>query len=481
MQGNLMGRRLDLLQLSRHHVLSDKILIQLPPEALGRLQATCTRLQSHIKDLPEAIWVQAAHSQLPALHPIFSTSQTVQEFLQLHHDVHKAFSPSQTPAALAQVSLSCNKGMTPSPDLTKAVHVEGQQVILTDLTTMQTLGVWLLTAEPQNSKRHNIDSRLLHFSPSGKHIFINMSGARESAPRLRSCAICYIVDTEAGTVTAPQGPSFESWFFSWAPNGRHVFLVQERPDPVHGLHQARIYDTSCQCTAQAQLAWGPGTRHSGWAPDSTAVFLNHVTLTGPQLWNLSGESVGVKQGVWPPQASIKGMHWSPDSSLLYCTVYHCKQLVCYDRQACLVQSCMLSSSNTRICLGLSVQPRVGAATAAVVIRSNCLDSDITVYTMGLGVSPAALFRVPLSDNARASHFCMSPDGTYLAFILCCRQPDCIYETSPDDTHALHVCSIRTSTVRVLELDFIPMSLSWAADGAGLMASTRGQGMICRLA
>ena len=482
MQGSLMGRRLDLLQLSRHHVFSDMILTQLPPEAVCRLQATCTRLQSHIKDLPEAIWLQAAHSQLPALHPVFSTPQTVLEYLRLHHDIHKAFTPSQTPAALAQVSLSWNKRMTLSPDLSKAVHVKGQKVILTDLTTKQTLGVWLLSSDPQNSKWDNIDYGYLHFSPSGKQIFIDMCGARVISLQSRTHAMCYFVDTEAGTVTAPQGPSFGFWFYSWAPDGQHIFLVHHRPDPGPGLTWASIYDTSCRCTAQAQLSWGPGARHSAWAPDSTAVFLNHFTLKGPQLWNLSGEFVGVKQGVWPPQASVHEIHWCPDSSLLYCTTTQTKQLLCYDRQACLVQSCMLSASDVNICLGLSAQPRVGAATAAIVNHSNFSypDSDITVYTIGPGCSPAALFSVPLPVNGTSSYFCLSPDGTYLAFILRCHDPDFDEDDGPDDTHALHVCSIRTSIIRVVELHFMPRSLSWAADGAALLVPGYGQGLICRL-
>ena len=483
MQGSLMGRRLDLLQVSRHHVFSDKILTQLPPEALGRLQATCTRLQRHIKDLPEAIWVQAASSQLPACHPVFSTSRTVQEYLRLHYDVHKTFSPSQTPAALAQsVSLSWDKAMSyPSPDLSKAAHVEGQQVILTDLTTMQTLGVWHLSAEPQ-SKWDTVDNHSLHFSPSGKHVFIDMSYARMLA-NLPSRAICYILDIEAGTVTAPQGPFFEFWFHSWAPSGQYVWVVEQHGDPVTGLYQARMYDTSSRCTAQAQLANGPGPRHSGWAPDSTAVFLDHFSLTGPQLWNLSGESVGVKQGVWPlPASRAQEIHWSPDSTLLYCTTFQSKQLLCYNRQASLVQSCMLSASNVRICLGLSAQPRLGVTTAAIVKHGSysCSGSNITVCMLGLGCSPAALFSVPLPDDSTCSHLCLSPDGAYLAFILRCQHPDFGYDDGPDDTHALHVCSFRTSIVRVLKLKFMPRSLSWAADGAALLVPGYGQGLICRL-
>ena len=119
MQEGLTGRTMDLLQFSSHHVFSDTILTILPPQALCKLQATCKQLHNHIKDLPEAIWVQAAHGQLPAHHPVFSSSKTVREYLRLHYDIHMTFSASQTPARLAGVSVSWFQTMTISPDFSR--------------------------------------------------------------------------------------------------------------------------------------------------------------------------------------------------------------------------------------------------------------------------------------------------------------------------------------------------------------------------
>ena len=465
-----MSRGMDLLQLSHHHVFSDMILTQLPLEALGRLQTTCTHLQSHLKDMPEAVWVQAAHSQLPACHPVFSSLQTVQEYLRLHHDIHKTFSPSQTPAGLAQVSVSWAEGITLSPDLSKAAHVEGQQVLLTDLTTKQTLGAYPLPVSLRGRRRDRIV-----FSPMGKHLCIQLCPGSyvENGHPGPYPACHFIIDLEAGTVTASQGPNGGVWFCSWAPNGHYCLVDVRCPGPVDELEVARIHDTSCRCIAEARLPMEGTCR--AWAPDSTAVVMHQTCMDEFQLWNLSGKSSGVKHGVLPSQSAIGGVHWSPDSSLLYCTA-NSVQLLCYDRQAILVQSCMLSCPASMV-LGLSMQPRVGAATAVTMRCCSYISpvSDITVYTIGLGCSPAALFTEPLPDNGSPSLLCLSPDGTYLAFNLRIHRADyCEADT------VLHVCSIRTRIVRVLELSFIPRGLQWTADGAGLFVLGWRQGVICGL-
>ena len=480
MQGSLMGRRLDLLQLSRHHVFSDMILAQLPLEALGRLQTTCTRLQSHIKDLPEAIWVQAARSQLPACHPVFSSLQTVQEYLRFHFKVHEAFSPSQTPAALAQsASVSWAKGMTASPDLSKAAHITGQQVILTDLTTAQSLGAYPLPVHLRGRRWAQIV-----FSPTGKHLCIQLCQAYVELGTHGPDPVCYyIMDLETGTVVASQGPHGGSWFCSWAPNGRQFLVQASCTGSVDEFEFARVHDTSCSCIAEAQLPrrW----EYRAWAPDSTAVVMKQACVDEFQLWNLSGESKGVRHGVVPPQPTIAEFHWSPDSTLLYCTMFQSKQLLCYDRQAVLVQSCMLSCPASML-LGLSMQPRVGAATAVTMRCCSYISpfTDIRVYSIGLGCSPAALFNLPRLNNCSPSQLCLSPDGTYLAFNLRSYGANSSLSLSTASASraesVLHVCSIRTRFVRVLKLNFILRSLQWTADGAGIFLLGWGQGMICRL-
>ena len=384
--------------------------------------------------------------------------------------IHKTFSPSQTPARLAEVGVSWAEGMTLSPDLSKAAHVDGQQVLLTDLTIKQTLGTYSFPVDLRGRRRDRVV-----FSPTGKHLCIQLCpGSYVEKGHPGPCPACYyIIDLEAGTVTASQAPRGGSWFCSWAPNGRQFLAEVRCTGPVDELEIARIHDTSCRCIAEARLPM-EGT-HRAWAPDSTAVVMHQTCMDEYQLWVLSGKSSGVKHGILPSQCAIGGVHWSPDSTLLYCTV-NSEQLLCYNRQAVLVQSCMLSCPASMV-LGLSMQPRVGAAIAVTMRCCSYISpvSDIRVYTIGLGCSPAALFTMPLPDNGSPKLLCPSPDGTYLAFTLRSYRAD----SSEADT-ALHVCSIRTRIVRVLELNFIPRSLWWTADGAGLVVPGWRQGLICSL-
>ena len=355
---------MDLPQLSQHHVFSDKILTLLPPEALPRLQTTCTHLQSHIQDLPEAIWVQAACSQLPAYHPIFRSLHTVRAYLCLHSDMHKAFSPSQAPVKLAEVSMSWAKGSTASPDFSKSACIKDQEVMWTELTTGRLLGTWDFSTVLQGRKVQKVTC-----SPSGKHLCAVLWPEPPVDPDLLGFTSCHIIDTKAGAVdgdnTAP--PGCVGCFCGWAPDGQQFWCVAQGTGPANGHQIASIYGTSCTCIAHARLPHG---MHRAWAPDSTAVAMCGESPNEIWLWTLSGGLGGVCHSIMPCGPPHSPIQWSPDSSLVYCTMAHLEQLLCYDRQASLVHSCMLSIVPTYACLGcLRGQEQQQQYSAAIVQRT----------------------------------------------------------------------------------------------------------------
>ena len=451
-----MEQRLDLLQLSRHHVFSDMILTQLPLQALGKLQLSCPQLRYLIQDLPEATWLQAAHTQLPACHPIFSSSHTVCAYLRLHSDIHQGFSPTQVPLTLPHVSVSWVDGMTPSPEFSHAARVLGQQVVLADLSTKQGLGAWVLpNLEPGNTKGS------LYFSPSSRHI----------------CMIVdipwgyYILDTKPGEMTAALGPFVGSGFRSWAPNGQQ-FLGFPWFSKKHAYTVVSVSNNCCKVLAEAQL---PAGLHSVWAPDSTAVVMYSGLSHSVWLWSLSEGCSGVKK---VPRSShkIEEMHWGPDSSMI-CYIAASGQLIWYNRHDLVMRSCDLHWRPFHACFSHSQQPQ--AVTA--VFSESLLTTKFTVCSLTSGHSMS----LDLSVHLPSAHFTTPPslsaDGSYLAFTLRISRLWASKDKVCDAIHALHVCSIKTRVTRVLQLDFRPSGLRWAADGARIMVFDGRQCTYCQLA
>ena len=449
-----------LLQLSRHHVFSDLILTQLPLQALGKLQMSCPQLQHLIQDLPEATWLQAAHTQLPACHPIFSSSHTVRTYLRLHSEIHQGFSPTQVPLVLPQVSVSWADSMTPSPDYTKAAHVSGQHVIVTDLMSNQTLGTWLLPEVSDGSRKES-----LYFNPPGTHLCVKFSCdpyAPMWPPSTPYPFGYYILDIRAGAMTAALGPFADSNLLAWAPSGQH--FVGGAPSGGRYYHHniVSIVDNRCRVLFEAELTYN---LEKVWAPDSTAVVMYSSYYSDTWLWNLSEGPAGVRKLPQPPK-QIQELHWSPDSTMIcYITVFG--QLICHSRHDSTRQSCTLDWHPLYVCLGILPQP----GTVTAVFSQPCTHtgaSKFTVCTLSHGGSLSLRFTVHLPFSRLLKRPCLSPDGSYLAFPVahCKRWARSVNRY--DAVYALHVYSIKTRMTRLLELDFLPTELKWAADGNRLL-------------
>ena len=451
---------MDFLHLAQHHVFSDEIVPLLPLQALGCLQATCAILQHSIQAVPEAAWTQAAHTELPAYHPIFISLRPICAYLGLHHSLHRAFAQPPAPSDPQPEHVNLAADLTPSHDFTMAAISEDATVTVLDLTTWLPIATVRLPDQPLGRPKYS-----LHWSPSDTHICIVVQSPRPSPPH----GICrrgpllhtlLVLDVEAGCVVASPlnaEAGLDIRFVAWAPNSR-LLLVKAWPAGRSARYLYMLDSAGCPMRETHMLTH---CRDCIWSCDSCCVAAVAQDGVSIIIWDLEEDNsrVSLPAGSGP----VQSLHWAPDSASICCLTKG--GLTSVSRKGALLKECQLTMHPAFICLGLSGM--------ASLQRSSFEPGTCTlnISTVGPDLTLAQRLSVQLPIQQFCGPPCASPDGSFLAVALLQKaELDQDSSCAVGQMHTLAVVCVATAVTRTYALDLHASSIRWAADGASVFVS-----------